>query len=75
MQRNWKKRKRTNEVERVLLIVVIVIEVILTTFILLDLLNKRSFSVKEYKGHQYLFYGNKPVEHYMDCPKCYDRFN
>ena len=33
------------------------------------------FYKKTYEGHTYIFYGDKPVEHDVDCKKCLDRFD
>ncbi len=35
----------------------------------------RGFHTEVYNGHEYVFYGNKPFEHKIDCKKCLDKFD
>lgn len=39
------------------------------------LLGTEEFYKREYDGHTYVFYGDRPVEHDVDCKKCLDRFD
>lgn len=33
------------------------------------------FNKREHNGHTYIFYGDRPVEHDVECKKCLDRFD
>ena len=33
------------------------------------------FNKRTYEGHTYIFYGDKPIEHDVECKKCLDRFD
>jgi hypothetical protein len=33
------------------------------------------FHKKTFEGHTYIFYGDKPIEHDIECKKCLDKFD
>lgn len=35
----------------------------------------REFYKKTFEGHTYIFYGDKPIEHDVECKKCLDKFD
>ena len=39
------------------------------------LLRTEDFNKREHNGHTYVFYGDRPVEHDVECKKCLDRFD
>lgn len=59
--------------EKILLGVVIAVLLSLTIYVVYN--DARGFHTKVYDGHEYLFYGNKPFEHKLDCKKCLDKFD
>lgn len=56
-----------------------IVAVILTLgsviFAMHRLLRTEEFNKRVLNGHTYVFYGDRPVEHDVECKKCLDRFD
>ena len=39
------------------------------------LTHRTGFEYKMYQGHTYLFYNGDPVEHSVNCKKCFEKFD
>lgn len=61
------------KVEKIAFSVVVALLLALTAYIVYD--GTRGFHTEYYDGHEFLFYGNKPFEHKLDCKKCLDKFD
>lgn len=59
--------------EKILLAVVLSVLMLGIAYVAYDGL--RGFHTEVYNGHEYVFYGNKPFEHKIDCKKCLDKFD
>jgi len=56
-------------------IVVVILALGSVAFGMYRLLRTEEFNKREHNGHTYVFYGDRPVEHDVECKKCLDRFD
>ena len=52
-----------------MIVIVIMIGALIYTF------HNGGFHKRTFEGHTYIFYGDKPVEHDIECKKCLDKFD
>ena len=56
-------------------IVAVILALGSVAFAMYRLLGTEEFNKRTYEGHTYIFYGDKPIEHDVECKKCLDRFD
>ena len=70
-----KKVSITDKVITVLFVFVLVLELLNVGICIYILTKRTSFEEKTYRGHTYLFYNGVPLEHSVNCKKCFERFD
>ena len=61
--------------DNIFVIVIFTIVAVLIVGAVIYTFQDGGFHKKSYEGHTYIFYGEKPIEHDIECKKCLDRFD
>ena len=61
--------------EKIFVIVICTIVAVLISGAIIYTFQDGGFHKKTYEGHTYIFYGDKPVEHDVECKKCAGLFD
>ena len=70
-----KKDKITDRVITALFVFLLVLGLINVGICIYILTKRTGFEDKTYRGHTYLFYNGDPVEHSVNCKKCFEKFD
>ena len=61
--------------DKIFVAIVCTIVIVITIGALVYTLPNGCFHKRTFEGHTYIFYGDKPVEHDIECKKCLDKFD
>lgn len=70
-----KKEQIIDRAITALFVFVLVLALVNVGICIYVLTHRTGFEYKTYQGHTYLFYNGDPVEHSVNCQKCFERFD
>lgn len=61
--------------DKIFVLVICVIVAVLISGAITYTCVSSGFHKKTFEGHTYIFYGDKPIEHDVECKKCLDKLD
>lgn len=66
---------KADKTDKVFVAIVCTIVIVIVSLALIYTFQDVGFHKKTFEGHTYIFYGDKPIEHDVECKKCLDKFD